>query len=694
MKKSTWKKEQLLLMYDLRSKGATFSDISKKIGNKSPGACERKYSRVKWDSFGVKNESNDPIERNKLWNQQDMLRLHTYLDAGQSYNYIAEKLSRSATAVERKAQTTDWNAWHAATFHEGENGEEDVATDDDQIIEQLVDAMVSLSRHDKTRIQEMDKSEFFEKINFDEKQIPIKFSEIKELAFNELNECGLGNEESVQLGEGTYIVVGDSHGKHTKRKMFDMLKQVNDYFDADRIIHIGHLLDDDNEISFKWGDFDNLTVLAKGEELKLIHKKRHSHNFTYDIVQSEIELGNDLLIVNQDLISDYVRTSIRNLDNEIFDGKMIVNCHRLETASKACGDLSSHYVCSPGSLCEQHIIRTIKQIDFQDGRTEKVAYSDTFIKYRRQKHHNRYWDQGLLVVHVDKEGNHTIIPCIVRKLGKEYYTSYFDKIISSAGIFDPTRKIFVHADMHAPSHDNNILDIQEQICQDYKPDILVNIGDALDVAALNHHSMDRGEPIFGDYLEECAKANYIMKRMKSWAPECHAIVGNHERFIGDFVKKYPQLKTMLDFEFACDLEEMGYSITKLKSALRIGDATFIHGDLLFYNQTGNKLEKASRTFGDNIFIGHIHYPSIRFGCYSVGFAGLMDQGYNEPEASAWIHGLGFCNQYKNLSWPTTIAIFDHKLVLNGKTYKPQNPDSWELNGFKARIVYEPKESNS
>ena len=690
MGKSTWTDKQLKMMHDMREEGKSFSDISQAIGNKSAGACERKYSRRQKAKC---NDPNDPISRKKVWSQQEMLQLHTYLDSEKSYTYISEKLGRTSTSVERKAQQTDWTAWYAATFN-GSDDKIEENQDEDQIIEQLVDAMVSLSRHNYCRIKDTRKDDFLSRINFEEKDLPVSFSKIKNLATQELDECGLGNEDKLELGEGTYIVVGDSHGKHTKKKMFGLIKNLHDFLDADRVIHIGHMLDDDNQVSFKWGDFDNLTVLAKGEELKFIHKKRHAHNFNYDVVRSYIQVGNDLTIANQDLISDYVKTSIRNLDNEIFEGKMIVNCHRLETSSKACSDFSSHYMCSPGALCEKHIIRTIKQIDFQDGMTQKVAYHDGFVKYRRQKHNNKYWNQGVLIIHVDVDGNHTVIPCLIREIDGEYYTSYFNKIISSKGIHDPDKKIFVHADMHAPSHDSNVLDIQEQVCKDYKPDVLVNIGDSFDAAAISHHDIDRGHVIFGDFLEEAAKTHHIMKRMSNWAPKSHAIIGNHERFINDFIKKFPQLKTILDFEFICDLENLGYEITNLKNVLKIGDAKFIHGDMIFYNQTGNKLEKASRTLGHNTFIGHIHYPSIRFGCYSIGFSGLVDQGYNEPEASCWIHGLGFCNQYKGQSWPTTLAIFNHKLVLNGKTYEPEDPNSWDLDGFKARIVYETEESNS
>lgn len=687
MSSKVWTKQMLEELYDLRkNKELSWIEVAMELSKSGTlvthESARKRFNRVDWEKFF--NEKEEPIKKSE-WSQQDMIILHTYIDAGKSYSYIADKIGRSVTAVERKTQTTDWAAWQQLTFNP--NPEEESESDDEQLIENLTNAMVSLSRHNYCRIQDMRKDDFLERININEKDLPLSFTEIKKMATQSLDECGLGNEESINLGEGTYIIVGDSHGKHTKRKMFDLIEKVNDFFDADKIIHIGHILDDDNEISFKWGDIDNLIVLAKGEELKFVHKKRYAYNFSYDIVRSEISLGKDLSIVNQDLISDYVKTPIRSLDNELFDGKMIVNCHRMEMSSKAAADQSANYICSPGSLCERHIIRTIKQIDFQDNRTVKVAYHDGFTKYRRMKHNYKYWNQGLLVVNVDKDGNHTVIPCAIKELENGYATSYFDKIISNKGVFDPDKKICIHADMHSPCYDKAILDIQEQICEDYKPDTLVNIGDAFSVNALSHWELDRGYPIFLDFLEECAKTHFVMKRMSKWAKERHAIIGNHERFIEDFVKKFPQLTTMLDFIFACDLKSLGYEITSLKEVLEIGDAKFIHGDMRFYNQSGTVLEKASRTLGHNTFIGHIHYPSIRFGCYSVGFAGLIDQGYNETEASAWIHGIGFCNQYKGLSWPSTVAIFNEKIVINDKTYSPRDLSSWEPKGFEARIKY-------
>jgi hypothetical protein len=690
-----WTDDKLKRLYKLKkTDGDSWVNIGAKLGT-SGDSARRKFSRVNWSTVFTDVADVAPTPRNKKWEQKEMIRFYSYLESEKSYSFIAEKLGRSEEAVSKKAQKTDWVAWHTATFMETEKGKEVAVTTKEDAISNLVESMVSLSRHTYIRISDMTKNTFVEKVSYDDGDLPIPFSEIKDLAIQRLDAEGLGNEAHVTFGEGTYLVVGDSHGKHTKRKMFSLLKKVNQILDVDQIIHVGHLLDDDDDISFKWGDFKNLTILAHGSELQTVHKKRNSHNFSYDVVKHGITLGNDLTVYNQDKIRDYVRSSIRLLDNELFGGKIIVNCHRMESVSKACND-SSHYAISPGGLCEPHVVRTIKQIDWKDHSPTKIAYTNGFQIYRNREIQSKYWNQGILVVHVDANGEHTVIPCPIKTKNDEYYTSYFDKIISARGSHNPTKKIFVHADMHSPSHDANILDIQEQICEDYKPDVLVNIGDAFDAAAISHHDIDKGIVIFGDFLEEAAKTNYIMKRMSNWADECHAIVGNHERFIQDFVKKFPQLSSILDFKFVCDLEELGYKMTPLKNVLKIGSAKFLHGDVIVYNQTGSKLEKISRAYGHDTFIGHIHYPSIRFGCYSVGFAGKMDQGYNEAEVSCWIHGLGFCNQYKGLSWPTTVAIFNNKLVINGKTYEPKDPASWELQDFKARIVYdvENKKSNS
>ena len=683
MSTKAWGKDELHRLYSLHhNDNKPFPEIAKILGRSSDCVC-RKYKRMDWDDY-MKNP--DVVTEPKPWTHAEMCQLYAYIQAKQSYPFISEKLVRSVQSVESKAQKTDWQAWSLAV---GQNTDKELDVNDEKLVEQLVDALVALSRHDTQRLSSISKEEFSRKINFDHAGFPIDYSVVQSQAMEKLHKIGLGNPETVELGEGTYIIVGDSHGKFTRTKMFRMLQEVNGFIKPDKIIHIGHIVDDDNDISWEWGNFKNLIVLAKKEELQSVQQQRNTFNFTYDIVRGCITIGKDLVVMNQDLINDYTKTPISSIDQEIVDNKVITNCHRLEFAAK-CTDEGKSYYASPGCLCERHIVKTIRQIDFDDNRIVKYAAHDGFVKYRRMEHLNCFWKHGMMVVRVDAKGNHTVIPCLIRKINNEYVTSYFDKIITTSGVREPDTKTFVHGDMHSPSHDAKIIDIQEQICRDYAPDTFVNVGDAHDFRSLNHHEMEQHRVIFADILQESAVTHYILKRMASWARESHIIVGNHERFSSDFIAQFPQFRSYLDFSFMCNLESIGYKVTNLKDVLKIRGAKYLHGEMKMFGQSGNRLEKASRTCGENVFIGHVHTPGIRFGCYSVGCACNLDQGYNEPNCSTWMHGFGMNNTYKGKNFPTVVAIIDYRCILGDKQYEPVDPSGWKVNKFKAQIVYDYK----
>lgn len=676
-----WTNKELKYLRKLRKDdGKNWQEIGT-ILKKSSESIRKKYARINWAAFDKDPDKNPTVARK--WTHEEMVQLDSFLLADCSYDFIAEKLGRSIPSVEKQAQNTDWKAWRNVanvSISEEDNSLEKAKN-------QMVMAILTVCRYDSSRVDDISKSKFLSKINMQEADFSLDFEEIKDLATERLIELGFGNPEKIELGKGTYVIVGDSHGKHTQKNMFAMLKQVNQFLKPNKIIHIGHILDDDDDISYEWGEFHNLIILSKIEELKKIQEQRNKYNFSYDIIRESISFG-ELNVCNQDIISDYVKTPINSLDSQIFDEKAIVNCHRTEFFTR-CNHVGSAYLASPGCLCEKHTIRTIKQIDFADGRVVKQAFWDGFSKYRRMNHMNKYWENGLLIVHVAENGKHTIIPCPIKKSDKGFTIAYFDKMISSEGVFDPDKKIFVQGDLHCDMHDCHALDVQEKICHDYKPDEMVNLGDTLNYASLNHHVMDRGGVITDKkILDEAAETSYVLRRISKWSKKSHLIYGNHERFSKDFVEKYPQFGMMLDFDFICDLQGIGYSLTPLKEVLKIGSAKFIHGDIKMFGQNGSKLEKAARTFGRDVFVGHIHCPEIRFGCYSVGLSGLLDQHYNEPTASKWIHGFGLCNQYKGESWPTTIALVDNTCYVNKKKYTSTNPTAWKLKKYRARIVYD------
>jgi predicted phosphodiesterase len=684
---STWTREELIRLYDLKNKEkAGWKQIGKTL-KKSHKACSRKYVRTNWKVF-LKDPDSFCKTTSRKWTRDEMVQLDAYLQAGKSYDFIEDKLNRSRISIERQAQSTDWKAWREISVVDTDALEQ---TDEGKelLAEQLIAALLTITRYSVSRLSQTTEKDFLKKVNLESDKLPFSFSSLKAKADQRLELLGFKNPEDIKLGEGTYVIVGDSHGKHTKKDMFNLLKRVDKYLKPTKIIHLGHILDDDNDISYDWGNFDNLIVLSKIEELKFVQDQRNKFKFNYEIVRESISIG-DLVIMNQDLIGDYVKTSISGLDSEIFDPKVIVNCHRHEFFTR-CTNETASYLASPGCLCERHIVRTIKQIDFSDGRVLKQAYWDGFIKYRRMSHMNKYWEMGLLVLHVDSRGRHTIVPCTIQKTTNGFATSYFDKIIASKGVFNPDKKIFVIGDMHCVDHEPEILDIEESICKDYKPDATVNLGDTHNYASLNHHLMDKGIPILNSkVIEEAAQTHFVLKRTAKWSKENYLIYGNHERFARDFIKRFPQFDGYLDFPFLCSIDSLGYKLTDLKDVLKIGSASFIHGDVTMFGQPGSKMEKSSRTFGKNIFVGHIHYPAIRFGCYSIGLTGKLDQGYNEPNASRWLHGLGLCNQFQGKSWLTTIGIVNSECFINGKHYKPSNPASWKPSKCKVSLVYDIK----
>ncbi|MFA7219268.1 MAG: metallophosphoesterase [Synergistaceae bacterium] len=688
VRKNAWTVKQMLELYEYKFKQKLSNKkIALKLG-KSGGSIGQKLVRTDWDEF-IKDPNGymDGNEANgRKWTQGEMGLLYAYLGEGKSNAFIAERIGRGIISVERKAQTTDWKAW-LASVGDPENPNEG-GIDNEELVEKLVDALVVLSRQQIDRLDVISEAEFRRKVNYENK-LPIPFSKIKIQADNVLESLGVKNPEELQMGEGTYIVVSDSHGKFTKNSMFKLLHHIDKVFNPKKIIHLGHLLDDDNDISCNWGKFNNLIVVSKVEELSMVQKQRHKLNFSYDIVRGCVTLGEDLVVMNQDLINDYVKTPLSSLDSEIFDQKVIVNCHRQEFFPKCSEQNEVSYIASPGALCERHIVRTIKQIDFEDGKHVKQANWTGFSKYRRMKHMYKYWKQGVLIVHVDSRGKHTIVPCLIQRVKKNgFATSYFDKIISNTGVHKPVQKIFITADSHSPRHRKEVLDVQEQIAKAYEPDIYVNLGDAADYRTLNHHILDRGGVIIGDIIEDAASVNQVMKRQKKWAKKCYVQKGNHERFANDFIEKFPQLKNLLNFDFLCSVSDLGYQVTELKTPLKIGKTTFVHGDMRLWGQSGSKVEKFSKTFGDIVFMGDSHYPAIRYGTYVVGLSGELDQSYNEASASSWIHGFGMCNHYAGKSWPTTIAIVDDECRINNSIYCPKHPENWELKKYHARIAYD------
>jgi hypothetical protein len=395
------------------------------------------------------------------------------------------------------------------------------------------------------------------------------------------------------------------------------------------------------------------------------------------------------MVGNQDFIQDYSMTSLGSLPRNYFDQSAILSLHRHELVTRTtCHEDTQLF--SPGCLCQPHIIKTIKQIDFTTDQTVKVAYNSGFIKYHKMDHWSQNWEMGVCIVHVDEDGDYDVIQTRIHLTSVGFACSYFDKIVTENGVMDPAEKIFFNADSHCDRHNPEVLSLEEQFCKDYKPTVSVDVGDFLNNKSFNHHIMKQSNSMVVNYdvVAELAHAKWILKRRSTWAKRNLLMYGNHERFARDISDRMPQMAGILNLQFMLDLEGLGVELVDFKQRLRVGQAQFIHGDMkLIGAKGGGKLDKVFNTFGSNTVMGHSHSPAVRFGCYVCGHSGLLDQEYNETEASGWMNGFGFCNIFEETPFFTLVNIRRSQFWVNGKTYRPKNVKAWDLPKFKAAIDF-------
>ena len=253
-KRTTWSVEQLLNLYQLRVEDKkTFTQIAK-VFKTTRSSVQNKFRRVPWDEFLKDPEGyveDDTMVRKQKWSDSQMAQLDAYLQSDKSYAFIAEKLNRSITSVERQAQITDWKAWKAIGSKDGDDLEPDSDDKKNTILEKYIVGLLWVCHKDFKRLEKTTEKEFLKRVNLDKDRLLIPFNELKEKVADRLVELGFGNSQVINLEKGRYVVVGDSHGKHTKKNMFALLKVINKVLKPTKIIHVGHILDDDNSGSEK-----------------------------------------------------------------------------------------------------------------------------------------------------------------------------------------------------------------------------------------------------------------------------------------------------------------------------------------------------------------------------------------------------------------------------------------------------------
>jgi len=530
---------------------------------------------------------------------------------------------------------------------------------------------------------------FAAKIGF-EPLASVDFSKVKASALEFITKTmGLNYVRELRMPPGNYIVMGDSHGIYAERGMVECIRHMAEAFDA-QILHVGHVIDRSKNMPGEVLALPRLTVIPMADELPYLCKYHRDHP-TFAIVREHIEIGN-AKIRNQNYRGDYTISSSRSIrleDDEKYE--VIVLSRHLHEMHSVCRNGKKTVMITPGCTCERHASKKPRKRIPKDEKEFLALAVDSTYTGRRQGETNQYWENGIVVLHVRPDGSCTPVMCRAKKVDGEFAIAYPGSIFTEEGERSPDETGIVVGDVHVASHDAEAIDIVDQVVSELDVDFLVNVGDHMDMRSLNHHMMDRDEPTGVDVASECGKANHMLAEMGRWAPEKHIIIGNHGRFIEDFTKKMPQLSELLSFHVLSGAKSEGYRIVEEKGVLTRGPAKFCHGEMKMFGASGDRHSKMRNTMRADTMYGHAHSPSMRRGCYSIGMLGLLDQDYNEPEASSWMHGFGVVSMYGGECFMVSVPIADHQLSLGGAIYRPREDLSrWELPEFEAKIIYTQK----
>lgn len=234
-----------------------------------------------------------------------------------------------------------------------------------------------------------------------------------------------------------------------------------------------------------------------------------------------------------------------------------------------------------------------------------------------------------------------------------------------------------------PLHDIRALNAMLAFAKDFKPDVFIWGGDALDCGVISHHNHGKPGATEGMKLIEDAKEGrkaFIepVEKLMGAKGRLVYIIGNHESWLTDLTDKIPALEGLLDVRSVLGLSPR-WKIVPQGEAYSLGKLTFIHGDQL---SGGEYVAKAAViAYERSVRFGHFHtmqvytkssvldYKNAKTGIAVPCLCG-KNPLYTESAPNRWLQGFlyGYVDDNGNFS-DTVVVILDGRCIVGGKVYK-------------------------
>lgn len=231
-------------------------------------------------------------------------------------------------------------------------------------------------------------------------------------------------------------------------------------------------------------------------------------------------------------------------------------------------------------------------------------------------------------------------------------------------------KCVVIPDKHFPHHCKKTHQATLSFLRDYKPHVLISIGDWWEMAAMSHWEGNANFQLLREELSEGIDCLNEMVKACGKGLEYRAItLGNHEKWYDRIISsQVPGLKKFLkqsgmDLHFAnvSGLEENGFEVFEYNEVLRIGDVGYTHG-----NKTGkyHSFQQVD-VLGMTTLYGHTETQQLHTKIDARGVIQGISLGTQRDESQClFMDG-------RASSWVTALGIVEYTRDGNDTIYNPK-----------------------
>ena len=145
------------------------------------------------------------------------------------------------------------------------------------------------------------------------------------------------------------------------------------------------------------------------------------------------------------------------------------------------------------------------------------------------------------------------------------------------------KKHLIIPDTHTPFEDKAAVSAVLKYAADYKPDVIVHIGDVGDFESVSHWMEDKRLKLEGLRIKhDIDSALGLLTRLKNAAPKAELIItmGNHDDWVHQYVEAHAELEGFLDLE--AEYKKAGWKVVEINKPYQIGKLLLFHG--MFTNE--------------------------------------------------------------------------------------------------------------